>query len=128
MSHLTGAIRQEYPQRILYWSQDESRIGLLTEQGRRITAKGVKPKGKVQWSFQYRWSYGAVCPQIGASFFWEFTHFNGDCFSHFLQQLSQHYPEHFHLIQVDNAGAHLAKLSKYRVISSFCSSHPIALK
>jgi hypothetical protein len=28
------------------WCQDESRFGLITNQGRRITLKGVKPLGK----------------------------------------------------------------------------------
>jgi len=112
MSHISGAVRQDYQGKILYWSEDESRAGLLTEQGRRITAKGVKPIGKVQWEFKYRWVYGAVCPQIGESFFWEFNHLNSSSFEHFLHELSQHYPEHFHIIQVDNARAHTAKTLK----------------
>lgn len=112
MSHLTGAIRQDYQGKILYWSEDESRVGLLTEQGRRITALGVKPIGKVQWEFKYKWVYGAISPQNGASFFWEFSHLNSSCFGCFLEELSRHYPEHFHLIQVDNARAHTAKALK----------------
>ena len=85
---------------------------MLTEQGRRITAKGVKPKGKVQWEFKYRWVYGAVAPQSGESFFWEFSHLNSDCFGEFLQRLSEQYPEHLHLIQIDGARAHTAKKLK----------------
>jgi hypothetical protein len=32
--------------------EDETRIGLKTISGRKITAKGVKPKGKVPWPFK----------------------------------------------------------------------------
>ena len=57
-----------------YWSQDESRMGLHTIQRRKLTRKGIKPQGKVQWDFTYLWLYGAVGPVTGASFFYEFTH------------------------------------------------------
>lgn len=96
----------------MYWSEDESRVGMLTEQGRRITAKGVKPKGKVQWDFKYRWVYGAVVPQSGESFFWEFSHLNSDCFEAFLEKLSKCYPNHLHVMQIDGARAHTAKKLK----------------
>jgi hypothetical protein len=35
---------------VKYWSQYETRIGLKTIERKRITALGVKPKGKVQWN------------------------------------------------------------------------------
>jgi hypothetical protein len=43
-------------------------------QGRLLTLKGVKPKGKVQWDFQALWLYGLVEPLTGESFFYEFCH------------------------------------------------------
>jgi len=49
-------------------------MGLHTIQRRKLTDKGIKPQGKVQWDFTYLWLYGAVEPLIGASFFYEFTH------------------------------------------------------
>jgi len=33
---------------IRYWCQDESRMGLHTVQRRKLTGKGIKPKGIVQ--------------------------------------------------------------------------------
>jgi len=42
-------------QRLRYWCQDESRMGLHTMRGRLLTLTGVKPKGKVQWNFQALW-------------------------------------------------------------------------
>jgi hypothetical protein len=49
-------------------------MGLHTIQRRKLTGKGIKPQGKVQWDFTYLWLYGAVEPLTGASFFYEFTH------------------------------------------------------
>ena len=53
-----------------YWCQDESRFGLQTRSRRKMTARGVKPKGIAQWKFLYRWLYGIVEPLTGANFFW----------------------------------------------------------
>ncbi len=36
-------------QNIRYFALDESRFGLKTIAGRRITLKGVKPIGELQW-------------------------------------------------------------------------------
>ncbi len=40
-------------QRIRYWCGDESRFGLQTVTGRKITMKGIKPCGYEQWKFKY---------------------------------------------------------------------------
>jgi hypothetical protein len=37
---------------VRFFCQDETRLGLKTISGRKITAKGIKPKGKVQWQFK----------------------------------------------------------------------------
>lgn len=39
-------------QKVRYWCWDESRLGLKTIPRRRLTQRGVKPIGLVQWSFQ----------------------------------------------------------------------------
>ena len=57
---LTGQVR--------FFCQDETRIGLKTISGRKITAKGVKPKGKVQWQFKATYLYGVVEPATGEHF------------------------------------------------------------
>ena len=69
--------------RFLY--QDETRIGLKTISGRKITVRGVKPIGKVQWKFQATYIYGVVEPKTGEHFFYEFTHLNSQCFEIFLE-------------------------------------------
>ena len=42
-------------EKVRYWSQDESRMGLHTIQRRKLTGYGIKPQGKVQWDFTYLW-------------------------------------------------------------------------
>ncbi|WP_156120586.1 hypothetical protein [Neosynechococcus sphagnicola] len=47
---------------IHYLCQDETRVGLKTQTGKVITAKGVKPKVAVQWGRENFWIYGAIAP------------------------------------------------------------------
>ena len=49
--------------------QDETRIGLKTIERKKITARGIKPIGKVQWNFKAYYLYGAVAPQTGELIF-----------------------------------------------------------
>lgn len=81
MEALIEKVKQVYQsgQRLRYWCQDETRIGLHTMRGRLLTLKGVKPKGKVQWNFQALWLYGLVEPLTGESFFYEFCHLDTVC-------------------------------------------------
>jgi len=91
---------------VKYWCQDETRIGLKTIERKRITALGVKPKGKVQWNFKAFYLYGAVAPKTGESFWLEFSHLDGLCFQIFLDQLVEQYPDHLNIIQLDNGRFH----------------------
>ena len=45
---------------VRYFCQDESRFGLKSLLGRRITLRGVKPVMPVQWQRDNFWLYGAV--------------------------------------------------------------------
>ncbi|CCI01383.1 transposase (fragment) [Microcystis aeruginosa PCC 9443] len=40
--------------------------------------------------------------------FYEFSHLDGDCFGEYLLQLSPAFPNELHILQVDNAPAHMA--------------------
>lgn len=48
--------------KVRFFCQDETRLGLKTLSGRKITSRGVKPVGKVQWKFQSTYLYGVVEP------------------------------------------------------------------
>lgn len=94
---------------IRFFCQDETRIGLKTISGRKITARGVKPQGKVQWQFKATYLYGIVEPKTGEHFFYEFSHLNSDCFQVFLNLISKHFSDSILILQLDQAGCHRAK-------------------
>jgi hypothetical protein len=102
---------------VRYWCQDETRLGLKTIQRRKITAKGVKPIGQVQWQREALYLYGMVEPKTGESFFYEFSHLDSACFEVYLQFVSERFPDSLNMIQMDNASAHSAN-----TISIFCCS------
>jgi hypothetical protein len=110
---------------VRYVCEDETRIGLKTISGRKITAKGVKPRGKVQWQFKATYLYGIVEPATGEHFFYEFTHLNSDCFQVFLDLVSQQFHDSILIMQLDQAGAHKAKRLKLpaNIILLFQPSH-----
>lgn len=95
--------------KVRFFCQDETRIGLKTIGGRRITARGIKPIGPVQWQFQATYLYGIVEPKTGEHFFYEFTHLNTDCFQVFLNLVSQQFADCLLIVQLDQAGCHKAK-------------------
>jgi hypothetical protein len=84
----------------------ETRIGLKTIERKKITARGIKPIGKVQWNFKAYYLYGAVAPQTGESFWLEFSHLDGVCFQIFLDQLASEYPDNLNVVQLDNGRFH----------------------
>lgn len=110
---------------IRFFCQDETRIGLKTISGRRITARGVKPKGKVQWQFKATYLYGIVEPKTGEHFFYEFSHLNSDCFQVFLNLISEYFADSILILQLDQAGCHRAKKLKIpsNIIFLFQPSH-----
>jgi len=110
---------------VRFFCQDETRLGLKTISGRKITAKGVKPQGKVQWQFKATYLYGIVEPATGEHFFYEFTHLNSACFQVFLNLVSEQYQDSILIIQLDQAGAHRAKRLKIptNIILMFQPSH-----
>ena len=98
-----------FDRHVRFFCQDEARFGLKTVSGRKITAKGIKPIGKVQWQFKATYLYGIVEPQTGASFFYEFSHLNTDCFQAFLNLIAQHFADDVLIVQLDNGAFHKAK-------------------
>jgi hypothetical protein len=75
--------------KVRFFCQDETRLGLKTLSGRKITGRGVKPIGQVQWQYITTYLYGVVEPKTGEHFFFEFTHLNSQCFEAFLELVSQ---------------------------------------
>jgi transposase len=98
--------------KVRYFVEDESRFGLKTLSGRKITVKGVKPIGEWIWRFQAFWIYGAVEPLSGESCFWQFSHVDTECYQQFLENFSATYPDTLNILQVDNGLFHKAKRLK----------------
>ena len=111
-NYYSNKLGAEKPASVRYWCQDESRFDLRTIPGRKITATGVKPVGKVQWQSEGYYLYGLVEPKSGENFFWEFSHMDSACFQVYLQEFARVYPEDLHIIQLDNGPLHTAKKLK----------------
>lgn len=89
--------------------EDESRLGMMTTQRRRITRKGVKPLGLKQYQHQSFWLYGAVEPKTGDSFFLELPSADTQGFQYFLDTFSQHHPNELVILFLDRATFHRAQ-------------------
>lgn len=92
--------------KVRYFCQDETRLGLKTITGRKITLKGVKPLGQIQWKRENFYLYGIIEPLAGESYFYEFSHLDGLCFQEFINQVSSKFSETLNFVQVDNASCH----------------------
>jgi transposase len=91
------------------FSQDESRMGLLTVRRRRLTACGVQPVGSVQHVFEWFYVYGAVAPTTGERFFLELPYLNASMFQLFVDAFAQAFPDSLNILLLDNSGAHTAQ-------------------
>jgi transposase len=91
------------------FSQDESRLGLLTVRRRRLTACGIQPIGAVQHVFEWFYVYGAVAPTTGERFCLALPYLNADMFQIFLEALAHAYPDSLNILLLDNRGAHTAE-------------------
>jgi len=91
---------------VRYWCEDETRLGLKTVQRRKLTLRGVKPTGVLQFRPEKYYVYGLVSPKTGESFFREISHLDTECFQVFINEFSRSYPEDLHIIQLDNVSFH----------------------
>jgi putative transposase len=91
------------------FSQDESRLGLLTVRRRRLTAHGVQPIGAIQPIFAWCYGDGAVAPATGARFFLELPYLNADMFQLCVDAFAQAFPDRLNLLLLDNRGAHTSQ-------------------
>ena len=105
--------------------QDETRLGLKTISGRLITAKGVKPLGLNQWQRDNFYLYGVVEPLSGYSFFYEFSHLDGECFQRFLNLLTVELGDDVAVMQMDQGSFHHSSALDYpeNIIPIFQPSH-----
>jgi hypothetical protein len=91
------------------FSYDETRLGLITCLGRRITLPGVRPVSRIQRVFENYCIYGAVGIPDGRNLFFEFPNMNTDCFQNFIDMFSEEFSDSMNVLLIDNAGIHKAK-------------------
>uniref|UniRef100_UPI001951E721 IS630 family transposase n=1 Tax=Halomicronema sp. CCY15110 TaxID=2767773 RepID=UPI001951E721 len=92
-----------------YLCQDEMRIGLMSQRGRVITSRGVKPIAVEQYVRENFWVYGVVEPLSGWHLCQEYPHLNGTHFQHFITAVSDALGDEIAVMQMDQAQAHRAK-------------------
>ncbi len=88
---------------------DESRFGLLSIVRRCLTSRGVKPIVPYQHRFKNFYLFGAYSPSSGDHFTLELPYCNTDCFELWLDEFSNHKPEEFKLVILDNGAFHKAR-------------------
>ena len=88
------------------FSQDERRFGLLTVRRRRLTARGVQPRGAVPHGFEWFYVYGAVEPTTGARFCLAWPYLNAQMFQRFGDAVAHTFPDSLNILVLDNSGAH----------------------
>lgn len=106
---LQSVIPPEDTRSVRVFSQDESRLGLLTGRRRRLTAYGVQPVGLVQHVFEWFDGYGAVAPTTGERCFLEFPDLHADRVQLFVNTFAQACPDSLNILLLDQSGAHAAQ-------------------
>lgn len=81
----------------------------MTHSGKCLTASGVKPVIAYQHKFSTTYLYGSYSPIDGDSFVWEVNGVNCTIFERYLREFSQHKPDEFKIVIIDNAGFHSTK-------------------
>jgi transposase len=89
--------------------QDESRFGLFTRNGRRLTIRGVKPICPYHHKFENTYLYGAFSPITGSHLILDLPECNTDWFQSFLDELSLLDKDEFKIVILDNGAFHKAK-------------------
>ena len=81
----------------------------MTHIGRCLTASGVKPVIPFQHKFETTYLYGSYSSINGDSFVWEVNGVTCDIFERYLKEFSEHKPQEFKIVVIDNAGFHSTK-------------------
>ena len=89
--------------------QDEAGFGRINKPKYCWCMKGVRPTVPCHHIREFRYTYGAVEPKNGESFFLILPYCNTDCMNVFLWELSAAYPKDFILLVADGASWHKSK-------------------
>jgi len=101
--------KKESCQKVNLYCEDESHFGLITKNGKALTAKGVNPVCLFQQVFQSTYVFGAFSPITGDIFTLKLPHCDSQNFQLFLDQFSTQRPDEFKIVILDNGAFHKAK-------------------
>ena len=90
-------------------AQDEGCFGRISRVKRCWAPPGVRPSVPAQVVREYIYAYTAVAPTLGQMVSLILPEASAEMMSLFLEQVSQTFPKHFIVMQVDQAGWHSAK-------------------
>lgn len=82
---------------------------MFTKNGKALTVKGVKPICPFHQVFQSTYLFGAFSPINGDKFLLEMPFCNNDTFQKYLNEFSEHNPNEFKIVVLDNGAFHKAK-------------------
>lgn len=91
------------------WTCDEMRVGLHTDLGRKVTAKGVKPVGKHRQDFGNFYVFGAVETATGQVVLQKQPETKNEQFQELLDAISAKNPDKIKIVVADNASFHKKK-------------------
>lgn len=81
----------------------------MTHLGSMITAKGVAPIINFKQEFKNTYLYGSYSPMDGDAIVCEIESVSTTAFERYLEQLSNHRPQEYKIVVIDNAGFHSTK-------------------
>jgi transposase len=90
-------------------AQDEGCFGRISRVKRCWAPSGVRPSVPAQMVRAYIYAYTAVAPTLGQMVSLILPEVSAEMMSLFLEQVSQTFPKHFIVMQVDQAGWHSTK-------------------
>lgn len=98
---------------VLYWFQDEARIGQRNTTTRLWAEKGSRPRSVQQQQFEYAYLFGAVCVTTGETEALIYPVSNMEAMTEHLKLISQATPVGKHSVVImDQASWHQTKLSE----------------
>ena len=95
--------------RIRLMFQDEAGFGRINKHKYCWCSKGIRPSVPCHHIREYRYTYGAVEPMTGESFFMIMPYCNTECMNVFLNELSKQFPNDEILLVCDGAAWHKSK-------------------
>jgi len=108
LEHYVNSADNDY-EKVRLMFEDEAGFGRINKPKYCWCFSGLRPIVPCHHIREYRYTYGAVEPLTGESFFLVLPYSNTECMNVFLCELSKAYPKDFILLPLDQASWHTSK-------------------